>query len=64
VGAFLSIIKKIQPGEKMDLESLLVDDDLADQVRELWNAAVITNGFASWGWCMLALNRVPTTILN
>jgi len=48
----------------MDLESLLVDDDLADQVRELWNAAVITNGFASWGWCMLALNRVPTTILN
>ena len=31
-------------------EALLVDEDLADQVWELWNAGVITDALAAWAW--------------
>lgn len=37
-----------------DTEALLVDDDLADQVWELWNAGVITHGEAAWAWRIFA----------
>jgi len=30
------------------IEALLIDEDLADQVWELWNARVITDGLAVW----------------
>ena len=30
------------------IEALLVDKDLADQVWELWDAEVITDGLAAW----------------
>jgi hypothetical protein len=30
------------------IEALLVDEDLADQVWELWNAGVITDSLAAW----------------
>ena len=36
------------------IEALLIDEVLADQVWELWNAGVITNDLAAWGWGILA----------
>ena len=36
------------------IEALLVDEVLADQVRELWNARVITDDLAACAWCILA----------
>ena len=36
------------------IEALLADPDLADQVWELWNAGVITDGLAIWAWCLVA----------
>jgi hypothetical protein len=32
------------------IEALLADESKADQVWELWNAGVITDGLAAWGW--------------
>ncbi len=32
------------------IDALLVDEGLADQVWELWNAGVITDGLAAWAW--------------
>ena len=39
---------------RLYVEALLVDEILADQVWELWNAGVITDGEATWAWFMLA----------
>ena len=36
------------------IEALLDDEELADQVWELWNAGVITDDLAAWAWCILA----------
>jgi hypothetical protein len=36
--------------EKLYVEALLADEYLADQVRELWNAGVITDGVAARAW--------------
>ncbi len=36
------------------IEALLVDGELADQVWEPWNAAVITDELAAWASCILA----------
>ncbi len=36
------------------IEALLVDEDLADPVWELWNAGVITDEPAAWAWRILA----------
>jgi hypothetical protein len=36
------------------IEALLVDEDLADHVWELWNAGLISDGVAAWAWCILA----------
>ena len=36
------------------IEALLVDEDLADQVWELWNAGVTTDGLAAMAWLLLA----------
>ena len=36
------------------VEALLADPDLADQVWELWNAGVITDGVAAMAWLILA----------
>ena len=35
-------------------EALLVDEKLADQVWELWDAGVITDDLAAWASCILA----------
>jgi hypothetical protein len=32
------------------MEALLVDEALADQVWELWNAGLISDGLATWAW--------------
>ena len=39
------------------IEALLVDEELADQVWEMWNAGVITDDLAAWAWCILASIR-------
>ena len=37
------------------IEALLADEELADQVWELWNAGVITDGLAAMAWTILVL---------
>ena len=37
------------------IEALLVDEDLADQVWELWDARLIPDDLAAMAWCILAL---------
>ena len=36
------------------IEALLVDEDLADQVWDLWNVGEISEDLAAWAWCILA----------
>ena len=36
------------------VEALLVDEDLADQVWELWNVGVIDDELAAIAWMLLA----------
>jgi hypothetical protein len=40
---------------RLYVEALLIDEELADQVWELWNAGVITDEMAAWAWCILAV---------
>jgi len=35
------------------IEALLVDEGLADQVWEAWNAGLIPGEVAAWAWCIL-----------
>ena len=35
------------------VEALLVDSVLADEVWELWDEGVITDGVAAWAWCQI-----------
>ena len=46
--------------------ALLVDVDLADQVWELWHAAVITHGEAAIAWLIVATSgrEVPFSRLQ
>ena len=46
------------------IEALLVDDDLADQVWEQWNAGFITDEIAVWAWWLIQkrLNELETGI--
>ena len=37
------------------IAALLVDEGLADQVFEMWDAGVVTDDLAAWAWCILAL---------
>ena len=41
------------------IEALLVDEDLPDQVWELWNAGVITDDLAPFAWNILAAYMGP-----
>ena len=34
------------------IEALLVDEELADQVWELWNAGKMTDELAAWAWLL------------
>ena len=36
------------------IEALLVDEDLADQVYELWNAGLVSDELAAWAWWLMA----------
>ena len=36
------------------IEALLVDDKLADQVWELWNAEYFPDHLAAWAWWITA----------
>jgi len=35
------------------IEALLVDEDLADQVWEVWNARLIPDDVAAWAWFLV-----------
>jgi len=35
------------------IEALLVDEDLAEQVWELWNVGIIPDELAALAWCIL-----------
>ncbi len=36
------------------VEALLVDEELADQVWQLWNIGMIPDDLAALAWCILA----------
>ncbi len=40
------------------VEALLVDEELADQVWEVWNAELIPDELAAWACCLIALGRL------
>ena len=44
------------------IEALLVDEELADQVWEAWDAGVITDGLAAVAWRILAASFVLAAI--
>ena len=35
------------------IEAVLVDEDLADQVRELWDHGLISDQLAVWAWWLM-----------
>ena len=39
---------------RLYVEALLADEDLADQVWELWNVGEIPDGLAAMAWLILA----------
>jgi hypothetical protein len=43
------------------IEALLADEALADEVWELWDAGVITDGLAAVAWYTLAASRYQRT---
>ena len=42
------------------VEALLVDEDLADQVWELWAAGFIPNDLAAWAWWRIGSRGADT----
>jgi hypothetical protein len=40
------------------IEALLANEELADQVWELWDLRAITDGVAAWAWGILGKNTV------
>jgi len=32
------------------IEALLIDEELADQIWEVWDAGIITDELAAWAW--------------
>ena len=36
------------------IEALLVDEEMADQVWQMWNAGLISDDLAAWAWWLLA----------
>ena len=41
------------------IEALLIDEDLADQVWELWDTGIITDDLAAIVWAILAIRVGP-----
>ena len=49
---------------RLYVEALLVDENLADRVWELWDAGIITDGVAAWAWWLVLseqrlISRIP-----
>ena len=42
---------------RLYVETLLADENQADQVWELWDTRVITDEVAVWAWCTLAASK-------
>ena len=43
------------------IEALLVDEELADQVGELWDAGLISDDLAAWAWWSIFSRSQATT---
>jgi len=43
---------------KAYIEALLVDEELADRVWELWHVGLIPDELASMAWCILAVEAL------
>jgi len=39
------------------IEVLLANEDLADQVWELWNAGLVPDDLVAWAWWLMASDR-------
>ena len=35
------------------IEALLIDEELADQVWELWDKQLVSDGLAAWAWWII-----------
>ena len=46
------------------IQALLVDEELADQVWEAWNAEVVTEEVAAWAWWMITDSSPVYSILE
>jgi hypothetical protein len=46
------------------IEALLVDEDLADQVWELWNAGVITGELAVWARWLVSKRHPNSSVMR
>ncbi len=44
---------------EMYIDALLVDEELADQVWELWDGGVITDDSAAWAWGIIVVYQMP-----
>ena len=40
------------------IEALLVDEEAADLVWELWNSGVITDEVAAWAWWRIVVRAI------
>jgi len=40
------------------VKALLADEAMADQVWELWNTGLISDGLAAWAWWLIATKSV------
>ena len=49
---------------RLYVEALLVDDNMADQVWELWAARIITDDVAAWAWSIKGPVQKLSKILN
>jgi len=38
------------------IEALLVDEELADMVWEVWDARLISNDGATWAWLLIVIS--------
>ena len=36
------------------IDALLADEELADQIWEVWDAGIITDELAAWAWILIA----------
>jgi len=46
------------------IEALLADEDLADQVWELWDAAYILDEVVAWAWSLIQVEAIQEIVAS